>query len=140
MPTCDRCKQTLFELATRVPLLIRVPGSAASASRGKTARALVELVDMYKTLADLFGLRTETGVEGRSFAPLLRNPETSHSVRVLSSRYYDCSSARSMMVQIEAPGRVTCQRHVCMLKRCSFWCGRSTHSRSTRGALAVRTA
>ena len=86
MPTCDRCKQTLFELATRVPLLIRVPGSAASASRGKTARALIELVDMYKTLADLFGLRTETGVEGRSFGPLLRDPQTSHSVRVLSSR------------------------------------------------------
>ncbi len=79
------CKQTLFELATRVPLMIRVPGDVASASRGKTARALVELVDMYKTLADLFGLHTETGVEGRSFAPLFSNPEMSHSVRTFDS-------------------------------------------------------
>ena len=66
--------------------MIRVPGEAASASRGKTARALVELVDMYKTLADLFALHTETGVEGRSFAPLLSNPEMTHSVRALNSR------------------------------------------------------
>ena len=77
----------MFELATRVPLMIRVPGDVASASRGKTTRALVELVDMYKTLADLFGLRTETGVEGRSFAPLLSNPEMAHSVRAFNNHY-----------------------------------------------------
>ena len=73
--------------------MIRVPGNVAAASRGKTTRALVELVDMYKTLADLFGLRTETGVEGRSFAPLLRDPQLSHSVR-----FQQPISPRSIMI------------------------------------------
>jgi iduronate 2-sulfatase len=38
------CKQTLFELATRVPMMIRLPGGRGVASRGKRTRALVELV------------------------------------------------------------------------------------------------
>ncbi|MET0649779.1 MAG: sulfatase [Pyrinomonadaceae bacterium] len=61
---------SLFEVGTRVPLVIAVPGGRARSS----ARS-VELQDLYPTLADLCGLpRPQAGVRGRSLAPLLRNP------------------------------------------------------------------
>lgn len=60
-----------FELDTRVPLIMRVPGLTDSGAR---TDALVETVDMMPTLLDLAGLPTPADVEGTSFAPLLRNP------------------------------------------------------------------
>mmetsp|Transcript_30119 Transcript_30119/g.90213 ORF Transcript_30119/g.90213 Transcript_30119/m.90213 type:complete len:714 (-) Transcript_30119:137-2278(-) len=47
-------KQTEFELATRVPLIVKVPWKAASA--GKRTMAFAELVDLHPTLAALAGL------------------------------------------------------------------------------------
>jgi arylsulfatase A-like enzyme len=61
---------SLFEVGTRVPLLIAVPGG-----RRQTSARNVELQDLYPTLADLCGLpRPQAGVRGRSLAPLLKNP------------------------------------------------------------------
>jgi len=61
---------SLFEVGTRVPLLIAVPGG-----RGQISVRNVELQDLYPTLADLCGLpRPQAGVRGRSLAPLVRNP------------------------------------------------------------------
>lgn len=65
-------KDTLFELATRVPLLVRIPGMK---SGGRTTQRLVELVDLFPTLTDLAGLQTPPGLAGRSFRPLLAHPE-----------------------------------------------------------------
>ncbi|MCL7752652.1 sulfatase [Polaribacter sp. Z022] len=66
-------KATNYEIATRVPLLIWTP-DMPKGSQGKTTDALVELVDMYPTLADLAGLQTPKHVEGTSFTNLLSNP------------------------------------------------------------------
>ncbi len=67
-------KATNYEIATRVPMMIWTP-DMPKRSRGKTTNALVELVDMYPTLADLVGLEIPNHVEGTSFKPLIENPE-----------------------------------------------------------------
>lgn len=68
------CKHTNFELAARAPLIISVPGMK---NAGKKTEALVEFVDIYPTLLELCGFdsKTESGLEGTSFVPLLENPQ-----------------------------------------------------------------
>ncbi len=64
-------KQTVFEPASRVPLLV---GGAGVTARGRSCPRTVELLDIYPTLAELCGLRdTPANLHGRSLAPLLRN-------------------------------------------------------------------
>ncbi|WP_457795360.1 sulfatase [Horticoccus sp. 23ND18S-11] len=67
-------KTTLFEESLRVPLLVSAPGFQATA--GAHSDALVELTDLYPTIADLAGLRDRTpaNLVGRSLRPLLLNP------------------------------------------------------------------
>jgi arylsulfatase A-like enzyme len=64
-------KMTNFEHGTRVPLLVSLPGMKTA---GKRTQALVELVDLYPTLASLCSLPLPPHLEGISFAPLLENP------------------------------------------------------------------
>lgn len=65
------CKHTNFEVAARAPLIISAPGMK---SAGQHTSALVEFVDVYPTLAELFGLTPPAESEGASFAPLLAKP------------------------------------------------------------------
>ncbi|MFZ5832538.1 MAG: sulfatase, partial [Planctomycetota bacterium] len=65
-------KMTNFELGTRTPLIVRVPGQKTA---GKRASALVEAVDIYPTLAELCELPLPAHLEGTSFAPLVVQPE-----------------------------------------------------------------
>jgi len=62
-------KTTLFEHSARVPLIIAAPGFASS--RGKGSKALVEMLDIYPTLADLAGLKAPKTVQGISLRPQL---------------------------------------------------------------------
>lgn len=64
-------KATNYEVATRVPLLVAVPGRTAG---GQVSRALVEFVDLYPTLCDVTGLPRPAHLEGTSFATLLADP------------------------------------------------------------------
>ncbi len=66
-------KATNYEISTRVPLIIATPNMTKEI-KGTTSEALVELVDMYPTLADLAELPLPKHLEGQSFKPLLDNP------------------------------------------------------------------
>lgn len=65
------CKTSCFELDARVPLII-VPPSYSHA--GMRTSAIVELLDLYPTLAALCGLTPPESLEGRSLTPLLDDP------------------------------------------------------------------
>ena len=64
-------KVTLFEICNRVPLLVRVPGRTED---GSISEGLVELVDLFPTLAQLCGVAIPEDVQGRSLVPMLDNP------------------------------------------------------------------
>jgi iduronate 2-sulfatase len=76
-------KHTNFELATRVPLLISVPGIKTA---GQKCTATVEFVDVYPTLADLCGLPIPSGLTGSSLKTFIDNP-TAPSTKVAISQY-----------------------------------------------------
>ncbi|WP_411847000.1 sulfatase [Roseibacillus persicicus] len=71
-------KHNTLHNATRVPLIVRVPGKPA----GLRTQALVQSVDLFPTLCALAGLDTPPSVQGQSFAKLLDNPAASHQTAV----------------------------------------------------------
>ena len=63
-------KHNMYEQSVCVPLIVRLPDD----SNANTAHDhLIEHIDLYPTLAELCGLPTPENIQGRSFAPLLRN-------------------------------------------------------------------
>jgi arylsulfatase A-like enzyme len=65
-------KHSLWEEATRAPLLVAGPGFEG----GQVCRKPVGMIDMYPTLLDLCGLPANELNEGHSFRPLLEDPES----------------------------------------------------------------
>jgi len=62
-------KSNLHEEVVRVPLIFSVPGHAPGRSK-----SIVELVDIYPTLAELAGLDRPSGLDGNSLTPILEDP------------------------------------------------------------------
>ena len=71
-------KVMLFEKCDRVPLIIRVPQSIerGSTTPGSSSEGLVELVDLFPTLAELCGLEPPPQLQGRSLVSMLNDPQT----------------------------------------------------------------
>ncbi|WP_232308204.1 sulfatase [Tsuneonella dongtanensis] len=74
-------KNTLWEEATRVPLIFRVPGLKARNARSPRT---VEMLDIYPTLTELAGLPPYRRNEGRSLVPLLHSPRARWDKAALS--------------------------------------------------------
>ena len=75
------CKQTNYNIDTRVPLLIRSPEGYQN---GQSCDQLAELVDLYPTLCDLAGIDIPDNMEGTSLKLMLKNPETELKSAVFS--------------------------------------------------------
>lgn len=63
-------KMSLFEPVARVPMLIAAPGVEAGATR-----SIVEMIDLYPTIASLCGLTAPPTVQGASLKPILRDKQ-----------------------------------------------------------------
>jgi iduronate 2-sulfatase len=65
-------KVSLFDIGAKVAFMVHAPGLSAN---GTTSQAMVELIDIYPTLADLTGLAPPDHLQGRSLRPPLGHPE-----------------------------------------------------------------
>ena len=88
-------KHTNFELATRSPLLIAVPGQKAP---GGQPRGMAEFVDVYPTLADACGLPIPAGLDGLSLVPMLDDPGATVKPVALSQYPRDAGSGAGVPV------------------------------------------
>ena len=64
-------KVMLFEESARTPMIVRVPNLTRT---GRISTQLVELVDIFPTLAELCGVTPPANLQGRSFLPVLKDP------------------------------------------------------------------
>ena len=65
-------KHNVMHLATNSPMIVSAPGFKA----GQKSDRLVEFVDIYPSLCELAGIASvNKGLQGTSFAPLLKNPD-----------------------------------------------------------------
>ena len=67
-------KQTLFENATRIPLIISAPNLE---NKDAISMSPVELIDLYPTLMDLTNIKTPKHVVGKSLDPIIKNVNAS---------------------------------------------------------------
>lgn len=66
-------KNVLFEDSARVPMIAAVPGLTSAGTR---CEGIVEMVDIYLTLTDICNLRAPGDLDGVSFAPLMKSPQS----------------------------------------------------------------
>ena len=77
-----------MRLPSRVPLTVSFPKTLP---QGKVSRALVEYMGIYPTLAELTGTGVPAGIDARSFAAEVRNPDSAGPPAAFSE--YDLGSA-----------------------------------------------
>jgi len=93
-------KWTNYDAGVRVPLIVRWPGRIAAGARSD---ALVSVTDLLPTLMDLAGAPAVEGLDGRSFADVLRGRAAGHrdlvfglhtNVGILNGGLYPIRSVR----------------------------------------------
>jgi iduronate 2-sulfatase len=86
-------KTTNVLLDTHVPLIMRAPGLAP---RDRRARGMVEVVDIYRTIAELLHVPVPAHVGGSSFLPLLKEPQA-HWKRAVFTQSPQMDGVRPVM-------------------------------------------
>lgn len=84
------CKHALFKTSLHSPLIISAPGESA----GQRVQSLVEFVDIYPTLCQLAGVEIPSHAQGRSLAPLMRDPGAPFKEAIFG-RYHGGESVRT---------------------------------------------
>jgi len=84
------CKHCNFETSLHSPLIVSGPGMKA----GAKTNALTEYLDIYPSLCELCGLPAPEHLEGKSFVPLLKNPNQQWKEAVYS-RYFNGDSVKT---------------------------------------------
>ncbi len=79
-------KWSCYDAGLRTPLIAVWPGRLRAGTR---TDAMVSWVDIIPTLVDLAGGPAPTGLDGRSFAPVLRGETTTHRDRVFATHSGD---------------------------------------------------
>ena len=75
-------KSSLYDMSSGAPMILANPKLPV---RGASSKAMVEFVDIYPTLAELFDLKNvPSNLEGRSFAHLAKDPKLPHRDEVRS--------------------------------------------------------
>ena len=90
------CKHTNFEIDCHAPLVVSAPGMQAA---GRGCDELVEFVDVYPTLCELAGLPLPQHLAGRSFTPLLDDPQKAWKEMAFSQFPHGKAMGRSMRTQ-----------------------------------------
>jgi len=85
-------KFALWDNVARCVLMIHAPNTSKD---GEMCERVVSLQDIYPTLIDLCGLPERREIDGRSLAPLLRNPGAEWNHVALTTYDYDEFSVRS---------------------------------------------
>jgi arylsulfatase A-like enzyme len=112
-------KKTNTELATRVPLLVKVPWKPAAAGARTFVRA--ELVDLYRTLVDLAGLdaaAVQPDVQGASLAPLFDSPTTPPPALATKAAYSQIGSCACGVYTHALPSGANWTGAECNVNRC----------------------
>lgn len=73
-------KFVAYEGSVRVPLIAAGPGIPG----GEVSDALVELIDVNPTIAELAGLDRQPHIDAQSFAPVLREGASAHRIETVS--------------------------------------------------------
>ncbi len=89
---------SLFEMGTRVPLIISAPGMNGN---GQSSGRIVESLDIYPMLVELCGLPVQKSLEGQSLAPLLKNPEAAWDKPAFTVWSEDGKSLHGVAVRTE---------------------------------------
>jgi len=84
------CKHCNFETSLHSPLIVRAPGFEG----GKRSNALTEYLDIYPSLCELCSLPLPRHLQGKSFVPLMKNPNRLWKKAVFS-RYHNGDSVKT---------------------------------------------
>lgn len=92
-------KTQLYHHSTHTPLIVRWPGVTASGARDD--EHMVSAVDFLPTLLDVAGVRHPAGIDGRSFAPLLRGEKQERRAMVFKEYNENAGGSRDPMRAVQ---------------------------------------